>query len=83
MEIAEMKNYEQAKMICKNHGIKGFRKLKLVRPVYVAGKQCSKIDRYIAERLLNRLVQEGFDVADYGTCLQLAEKGMLDTISIS
>lgn len=78
-----MKNYDLAKKICREHGVKGFRKMKLKRPVYVAGKQCSNLNGHIAKRLISRLTEEGFEVAQYTTCIELAEKGLLDTISIS
>ena len=78
-----MKNYELAKKICKEHGIKGFRKMALKRPVYVAGKQCQRLNGHIALRVLSRLTAEGFEVANLGTCRELAEKGLLDSISIS
>lgn len=78
-----MLNYEIAKKICKEHGVKGFRKMKLVRPIYTVGKQCSFLNQHIAERLISRLVEEGFEVAQHKTCLDLASKGLLDTILIS
>jgi len=78
-----MKNFEAAKKVCKNHGVKGFRKLALKRDIFVAGKQCAFINAEIAKRLIGRLLELGYQVADVNTSLQLAEKGLLDTISIS
>ena len=78
-----MNNFEAAKKICKEHGVKGFRKLALKREIYVAGKQGSWINPEIAKRLIDRLLSIGFNVADVNTSMQLAEKGLLDTISIS
>ena len=78
-----MRTYNTAKEICKKHDIKGFRKLKLTRTVYVAGKQCSNLKPVDALRLLNDLKEAGYGVADFNTCRELAEKGLLDTISIS
>ncbi len=72
----------KAKQILKEHGVKGFRKLKLKRIRYVAGKQCSFLNPHIAKNLLNRLVAEGFSVGNLQTCIELAEKGLLDTITL-
>jgi hypothetical protein len=77
-----MKNFELAKKICKEHGVKGFRKLKLKRPMYISGKQCQSINAHIAKRLIDRLLSEGFEIRDANTCYQLAEKGLLDTITV-
>ena len=71
-----------AKKICKEHGVKGFRKLKLKRELYVAGKQCQFMTKFIANNLLNSLVKKGFEIRDFETCKQLAEKGLLDTVTI-
>lgn len=78
-----MKDFEIAKKVCKEHGIKGFRKLALKREIFVAGKQCSYINTEMAKRLIDRLLSLGFNVADVDTSIQLAEKGFLDTLSIS
>lgn len=77
-----MKNFELAKKICKEHGVKGFRKLKLKRPMYVSGKQCQSINPHVAKRLIDKLLSEGFEIRDAGTCYQLAEKGLLDTVTV-
>ncbi len=79
----EMKNFELAKKVCKEHGVKGFRKLALKSTIFVAGKQCKFINSEIAKRLIERLLELGFEVADVRTSLELAEKGFLDTVSIS
>lgn len=76
-------NKNLAKKLCKEHGIKGFRKLKLKREMYIAGKQCETMTRFIANNLLDSLIAKGFDIADISTCRQLADKGLLDTITIS
>jgi hypothetical protein len=75
-EIKKMKDYTQAKKICKEHGVKGFKKMNLKRTVYVAGKQCQRINSSIATRLIERLVEEGFEIAGLSTCKELAEKGL-------
>ena len=73
---------QKAKQIFKEHGVKGFRKLKLARPTYTGGKQCSTLNAHVAKRLLDRLVEEGYTIDDLQTCYELAEKGLLDTITI-
>ena len=78
-----MKNFDLAKKICKEHGVKGFRKLKLKRVRYIAGKQCAFLNKHIAERLINRLIEEGFEVDDMITSYELADKGLLDCITLS
>ena len=77
-----MTKLKQAKKCAKEHGIKGFRKLKLKRPIHLIGKQCAYINAYIALRLIDRLKEIGFRIGDEKTTRELAEKGLLDTISI-
>ncbi|MBY7902345.1 hypothetical protein [Vibrio vulnificus] len=78
-----MTHLELAKKVTKEHGIKGFRKLSLKRPTYVVGKQCQFINKFVALNLLESLSRKGFDIADYKTCVELANKGHLDTITIT
>ena len=78
-----MKNFDLARKICKEHGVKGFRKLALKRPIYVAGKQTAWLNSCIAERLIARLIEEGFEIGGLEVCRQLAAKGHLDCLSIS
>lgn len=73
---------QKAKQIFKDHGVKGFRKLKLARPTYIGGKQCLTLNAHVAKRLLDRLIEEGYTIDDLQTCYELAEKGLLDTITI-
>ena len=77
-----MTKVELAKKICKEHGVKGFRKLKLKRTTYVAGKQCDHINKHIAKRLLDSLINNGIPVDNKATCYELAEKGFLDVITL-
>lgn len=72
----------RAKQIFKDHGVKGFRKLKLKRVTYTAGKQCLTLNSHVAKRLLDRLIEEGYTIDDLQTCYELAAKGLLDTITI-
>tara|TARA_B000000565_G_scaffold255758_1_gene237643 strand:- start:119225 stop:119473 length:249 start_codon:yes stop_codon:yes gene_type:complete len=74
-------DFQKAKEICKAHGVKGFRKLALKRPLYIAGKQCIKIEN--AQKLLIDLHSAGYGIRDYQTCFELAQKGMLDCVTIS
>lgn len=75
-------NKTLAKYICKEHGVKGFRKLKLKEEMYTAGKQCSYISPILAKSLLEELIETNFVITDYNTCMELANKGQLDTITI-
>lgn len=70
------------KKIAKEHGVKGCRKLKLKREMYTIGKQCSFINKHIAIRLIESLESKGYTVTDRKTCMELAEKGLLDTLTI-
>ncbi len=78
-----MRDCGKAKQICKDHDVKGFRKLRLKRTVYTIGRQGSFIESSMAWSLLEELVKAGYQVADLSTCRELAVKGLLDTISIS
>ena len=74
---------DKAKKICSNHGVKGFRKLKLKRPVYVAGKQSVMLNPHIATRLIDELVKVGYIICNEVTVRELATKGHLDCVSIT
>ena len=71
-----------AKKIAKEHGVKGFRKLNLKRPIYNVGRQGSYINQHVAERLIGRLESAGFRIGMKSTSLELAEKGLLDVIIV-
>ncbi|EMW0060159.1 hypothetical protein ABIV32_001571 [Salmonella enterica subsp. enterica] len=75
-------NVEAAKAAAKALGIKGFRKLKLKRELYVIGKQCAFMNTETANSLIKKVQAVGFEVEMLPTCLELAEKGLLDTITI-
>ena len=77
-----MKDFNLAKKICKEHGVKGFRKLKLKRTLYVAGKQTIQINQHIAFRLLDSLKAAGFKVDQEALMYSLAGKGFLDTVTV-
>lgn len=77
-----MQTIETAKTLCKEHGIKGFRKMALKRPIYVAGKQGAYIERTAAKNLVISLSSSGYVIPDKDTCLELADKGLLDCITI-
>ena len=77
-----MTKLDQAKKCAKEHGVKGFRKLRLKKEVYIVGKQCARIEKHIALRLIVRLEQFGFKIGSKETTLELAKKGLLDTITL-
>ncbi|EBD5024581.1 hypothetical protein ACDX64_001564 [Salmonella enterica] len=75
-------NIDAVKALVKALGIKGFRKLKLKRELYVAGKQCSFMDKDTATSLIKGIYSLGFEIEGLITCLELADKGLLDTVTI-
>jgi hypothetical protein len=77
-----MTKLDEAKKCAKNHGVKGFRKMKLKRPIHLIGKQCQHINPHVALRLIDRLKEIGFRIGDEQVTRELAVKGLLDTISI-
>ncbi|EDT7800749.1 hypothetical protein CCF60_003168 [Salmonella enterica subsp. enterica serovar Berkeley] len=74
---------ETVKASVKALGVKGFRKLKLKRELYVIGKQCAFMDELTATSLIKNIVNLGWKVEQLSTCLELASKGLLDTVTIS
>ena len=77
-----MANIETAKKIAKDLNVKGFRKLKLQRVRYTIGKQCSFMSEEVANTLIDNLTAAGWEVADLKTCRELANKGLLDSVTI-
>lgn len=77
-----MRNFELAKKICKEHGLKGFRKLKLKRVMYTAGKQTVTLSRATSTSLIYKLEAAGYSVDQRQTMLDLSRKGLADTFSI-
>lgn len=73
---------QDVKDFLKQQGVKGFRKLRLKRPVWVAGKQCQRLDRQTALAVIEGIEALGYRVAQRNTTIELAQKGLLDTISI-
>lgn len=73
---------EKAKAIAKKNGIKGFRKLRLKQEMYIIGKQCQQMDKDTAFQMINKLEEIGYRIGGRDVCIQLAQKGMLDTITI-
>ena len=73
---------QEAKIIAKNHGVAGFRKLRLKAPIFLIGKQGSFLDKHVALRLIGRLKEIGFYIDGEDIILQLADKGLLDCITI-
>lgn len=77
-----MKDFTLAKQICKAHGLKGFRKMRLARGGYIAGKQCDHIESGEAVNLLYTLESAGYVVSQRDVCYELADKGLLDCVTI-
>ncbi|EDA8844914.1 hypothetical protein A4M37_19200 [Salmonella enterica subsp. enterica serovar Typhimurium] len=77
-----MMNIEAVKAVAKALGIKGFRKLKLRRELYVVGKQCAFMDPITANSLIKKVLAVGYEIEQLSTCLELADKGLLDTVTI-
>lgn len=77
-----MANIETAKKIAKDLNVKGFRKLKLQRVRYTIGKQCSFMSEEVANSLIDNLIAAGWEVADLKTYRELANKGLLDSVTI-
>ena len=78
----KMTRIEVAKKMCKEHGVKGFRKLKLKRELYVIGKQGKRINSFIAIAMIADLESLGYEIQDIKTTMSLNDKGLLDTITI-
>ena len=77
-----MSNILLAKKCVKEHGVKGFRKLKLKRETYVIGRQCAYLNKFVVQNMIKRLEKLGFEVQQKRVCFELAEKGQLDTLTI-
>lgn len=75
-------NVTLAKKICKKHGLKGFRKIRLKRECYIAGKQTNRINTSTALSLLDDLTNSGFLIRDLPVLKELAENGLLDSVTI-
>lgn len=73
---------KQAKKIAKEHEIKGFRKLRLKGQMYIVGKQCQWMDTSTALSILSALEKIGYQISGKETALELARKGLLDTITL-
>lgn len=77
-----LERFETAKAICKPH-MKGFRKLKLKRPRYIAGKQGARLAPADAHQVLDELQAAGLTIEQLGTCRELATKGLFDCVTVS
>ena len=71
----------KAKAICKEAGIVGFKKMRLKRPTYYAGRQGQRIEPDTAMEVIEKLEAVGIRVSD--TDRELATKGLLDTFRVS
>ena len=75
-------NIEAAKKVAKDLNVKGFRKMKLQRVRYVVGKQCARMDTVTAHALIDGMIAAGWEVTQLNVCRELADKGLLDSITI-
>ncbi|MEF5312324.1 hypothetical protein U9460_07390 [Escherichia coli] len=80
--VAAEGEIKEIKVVAKELGVKGFRKLKLSRETYVIGQQGQYLDENSAIVLLNKITRYGFQIEQYKTCFELYEKGLLDTLTI-
>ena len=71
-----------AKKIAKDLNVKGFRKLALKRTLYVVGKQCAFMNKETAFALIAGLEAAGWTIEQRATIIELAEKGLLDSVTI-
>lgn len=77
-----LERFAEAKKICKGR-VKGFKKYRLKRPCYSAGRQGERVTPEVAHSLLDELEGvEGLRIIQLDTCRSLADKGLLDVISI-
>ena len=76
-------NIETAKKIVKDHGVKGFRKLKLKRPMWVVGRQTVHVNKHVALRMIDRLESEGFCIQQRDVIMSLIEKDLFDSCTIT
>ena len=77
-----LERFTEAKQICKGR-INGFRKYRLKRPCYSAGRQGERLSTELAHALLDELeAVEGLRIIQIECCRSLADKGLLDVISI-
>lgn len=77
-----MTNLEAAKKAVKAVGVKGFRKLKLKRTIYMIGRQGQFMTERTTRELVAALENAGYRIQDKNTALSLAAEGLLDCISI-
>ena len=80
--VSTLTKLDQAKKCAKDHGVKGFRKLRLKKELYIVGKQTAFLNTHTAKRLINRFEEIGYRVSMKKTLLELAEKGFLDCITL-
>lgn len=77
-----LERFEAAKKICKGK-VNGFRKYRLKRPCYSAGRQGERLSTELAHALLDELeAVEGLRIIQIECCRSLADKGLLDVISV-
>lgn len=73
---------DAAKKLAKDLNVKGFRAMRLARGGYVVGRQTKFLNPEVANKLIDGMLALGFEVMMLQVCRQLANKGLLDSISI-
>ena len=53
-----------------------------MKEIIAIGKQCSFMSEEVANSLIDNLIAAGWEVADLKTCRELANKGLLDSVTI-
>lgn len=77
-----LEQFAAAKQICKGR-VNGFKKYRLKRPCYLAGRQGERLSTEAAHSLLDELeAVEGLRIIQLDTCRSLADKELLDCISL-
>lgn len=77
-----MSNLEKAKKLAKQNGLKGFRKIRVARGGYAVGRQTERMTEGTALNVMAGFEKLGFQICQKQTCLELAAKGLLDTLTI-
>lgn len=73
---------DEAKRMVKFMGVKGFKKLRLKQEGYHIGRQNERLEQHIAFALISLFEELGFQISQKHICCELAERDMLDTLTI-
>lgn len=72
----------EIRKIAKQFGVKGVRKTRAVNTGVRIGRQCSDLKPEVAKALIAALVAAGFAIDNRATVESLADKGLLDVITV-